>query len=747
MNGARLRIFACVLMSCVAPVSALAVGQGTPTFYDRHVFFDNSHSDRSLVSSGGWVIAPSKLDLVDNKVPVQLDHFVSPPNALRLSWTSAPGGDWQATIEVTRRYARPFKFEGEALTFWCYSEKEITAANSPRMYLQDVNENGTPAVTLVNGNERIPAGQWTQIKIPFAAIFDRPTKSTVDSKFDVSEILSITFLQGLDDGEAHTLYLDDFQIRDLDDEDKTPPPPPETVNVRAYERHIDVSWTASEADDLLAYRIYRSVDGKRFEPIGTQQRELTRFVDFTGEPPHEAVYRVTALDLAGNESAPSPTSKRARTRAFTDEELLTMVQEASFRYYWEAAHPKAGLAPEVLPGDPNLLALGGSGFGVMALIVAAERGFVSRKEIADRMLTIVRFLERADRFHGVWPHFLDGDTGRAIPFFGKYDNGGDLVETAFMIQGLLAARQYFNRNNAVEREIRDTITRLWREVEWSWYRQHPDSDVLYWHWSPDHGFHINHPLIGWNETKIVYLLAIASPTHPIPAELYHTGWAGTSERHVRYRQLWSRTTAGDHYVNGNTYYGIKLDVGVGNGSDLFFTHFSYMGFDPRGIRDRYTNYFANNRAIALINHAYCVENPRGFVGYGPDTWGLSAGINSGGGRPLPRDDNGTINVMASLASMPYTPKESLAALKHFYRDLGSKIWGIYGFHDGFNETQDWFEEVYMALNQAPIVVMIENHRSGLVWKHFMANPEIKPALDAIGFVPDGNARRTASEAR
>ena len=372
----------------------------------------------------------------------------------------------------------------------------------------------------------------------------------------------------------------------------------------------------------------------------------------------------------------------------------------------------------------------------MAMLVAAERGFRPREAVARRVLKIVRFLARADRFHGVWPHFLNGDTGHVIPFFGKYDDGGDLVETAFMMQGLLAAREYFDRDNSIEREIRDTVMRLWREVEWDWYRKTPDSDILYWHWSPDHGFHISHPLVGWNETLIIYLLAIASPTHPVPAELYHTGWAGTSERNIRYRQNWSRTTAGDHYVNGNTYYGIKLDVGEGNGSDLFFTHFSFFGFDPRGIRDRYTNYARNNRAIALISHAYCVENPRGYKGYGEDTWGLSAGVNTGGGRPLPRDDNGTINVMASLASMPWTPQESMAALKHYYRDLGPKVWGIYGFHDGFNETQDWFEEVYMALNQAPITVMIENYRTGLVWKHFMANPEIRPALDAIGFRKD-----------
>jgi hypothetical protein len=738
MNRLPSKLLALVLLGLASPAALLAAGKGNPSFYDRHVIFDNSQSEGGHGSSSGWRIAPSALELIDGTVPIETKHFVSPPNALRLTWTSAPGGAWEANIEITRRYARPFRFEGEALTFWCFPDTEMTAANSPRVYLTDVNENETVPVTLVSGSERIPAGRWTQVKLPFATIFGGSVKST-DDRFDVRETLGVTFQQGLDDNGRHTLYIDDVQIRDIGSDDTTAPLAPGAVTVRGYERHFDVSWAPTAADDLLAYRVYRSWDGKKYEPIGTQQGSHARFADFVGAPPRKAFYRVTALDLAGNESAPSPASTGASTRAFTDDELLTMVQEASFRYYWEAGHPVAGLAPEVLPGDSNLLALGGSGFGVMAMLVAAERGFETRDAVAGRILKIVRFLERADRFHGAWPHFLDGNTGKAVPFFGKYDNGGDLVETAFMIQGLLAARRYFDRDTEVEREIRDTATRLWREVEWNWYRQTPDSDVLYWHWSPDHGFHINHPLIGWNETMIVYLLAIASPTHPVPAQLYHTGWAGTSERHVRYRQNWSRTTAGNRYINGGTWYGIKLDVGVGNGSDLFFTHFSFFGFDPRGIRDRYTNYFRNNRAIALINRAYAIENPRGFVGYGADAWGLSAGINTGGGRPLPRDDNGTINVMASLASTPYTPEESLAALKHYYRDLGAKVWGVHGFHDGFNQTQNWYDEVYMALNQAPITVMIENHRTGLLWKLFMANPEIQPALDAVGFVKDETA--------
>lgn len=302
------------------------------------------------------------------------------------------------------------------------------------------------------------------------------------------------------------------------------------------------------------------------------------------------------------------------------------------------------------------------------------------------------------------------------------------------MQGLLAARRYFTGTNAAEKEIVESVTSFWRSVEWDWYRKSADSDCLYWHWSPKHAFHISHPLVGWNETMIVYLRAIASPTHGVPASMYHTGWAGQSPLAMQYRRNWTRTTDGDHYVNGKSYDGVRLDVGIP--AELFFTHFSFMGFDPRGRRDRYANYFENNRAIARIHHAYVIANPRGHKGYGDDTWGRSAGVNAGSGRPTPDGDNGTITSHAALASFPYTPDESMKALKHFYRDLGDRLWGIYGFRDGFNLTENWFEDVYMGLNQAPTVVMIENHRTGLLWKLFMSNPEIEPALKAIGFKRD-----------
>lgn len=729
------RLVPAVLLSCWSAGTSMADEADN---YNQHVVFENSAADGGHFHSAATVISPSELEVAGGKVPVDAGRFVSPPNALRLKWKSAPGGDWRVTVKVATRYGRQFEFAGDTLSLWCYCDDELALDAAPRIGLQDTKGNAVPDIPLLALHGRLPAGRWVELRLPLAR-FAGPFLGTDDFHFDIRHLASVTLVQGLDDNQPHTLHVDDIRIVESDSADDDQPAEPQGLTAVGQDRHVDLTWQPGSESDLLSYRIDRSWDGEVFVPIGTRPSWSNRYVDFIGEAGKRAHYRIRAVDVHQNES-PASAVATAETRAFNDEQLLDMVQEGCFRYYWEMANPNSGMAVEILPGDENLVAVGASGFGIMAMLVAAEREFITREECLARLLQIVRFLERADRFHGVWPHFLDGRTGRVNTYFGKYDNGGDLVETAFLIQGLLAARQYFNRDTHDEREIRERVTALWRAVEWDWHRKTPDSEFLYWHWSPDHAWHISHPLVGWNETLIVYLLAIASPTHGVPASLYHTGWAGQSDMAVQYRRNWSRTTQGDHFVNGNEYYGVKLDVGSGNGGELFFTQFSFLCFDPRAKRDAYTNYFTNNRAIALIHRAYSIENPRGHIGYGPDCWGRSAGINSGGGRPLPRDDNGTICTSAALGSFPYTPNESLAALKHFYRRLGSRIWGAYGFHDGFNQTENWFDEVYMGLNQAQIVVGIENQRTGLVWQNFMANPEIEPALKAIGFQSDAGEK-------
>jgi hypothetical protein len=707
------------------------------TFHDSHVIFENSAADNAYYRSQAYALAPSELDQVDGKCPVSAEQFTSPGNALRLKWKSIRGADWQVTIQMPLRIGPDLETVGDTVSLWCYAPEGLRAEHSPILRIYSADGSTLPDSPLLTAGNDIPAKQWVRLDFPLPN-FAGTYKLTSDSGFDPKRIDRIALCQRLDDDETHELFIDDIRIVDSENRGravKNPgPATPTNLTVTGKDRHCDLAWQPVQSDNLLSYRIYRSVDGKDFVPIATRPGDSTRAVDFVG-PETKASYKVSAVDIDNNES-PLSEPATGETRNFNDDELLDMVQRACFEYYWTGAHPNAGMGLEVTPGDRDLVALGGSGFGISSLVVATERGFITREQAVERLLKIVRFLDKADRFHGVWPHFLDGRTGKVWPLFGKYDNGGDLVETAFLIQGLLTARQYFSADTPEERELRDTITRMWREVEWDWHRKTPDAEVLLWHWSPDHEWHISHPLVGWNETMIVYLLGIMSPTHPIPASMYHTGWAGQSEMAVDYRQGWSRTTDGDHYTNGNSYYGHKLDVGCGTGGDLFFAQFSFLGFDPRGIKDRYTNYFNNNRQLALVNRGYCIDNPRDRKGHGPDCWGLSAGINSGGGKPQPRDDSGTICISAALGVMPYTPDESMAVLKHLYRDLGQKCWDVYGFHDGVNQTTDWYDEFYMALNQAQIVVGIENHRTGLCWKHFMSNPEVKPMLDAIGFVQD-----------
>jgi hypothetical protein len=412
-----------------------------------------------------------------------------------------------------------------------------------------------------------------------------------------------------------------------------------------------------------------------------------------------------------------------RLRAPDDAQLLDAVQRQTLRYFWDFAHPASGLARERsnVAYDYGLetVTSGGSGFGVMAIIVGVERGWIPRAEAAKRLLHAVRFLAKASAYHGVFPHFLNGETGRTIPFSRK-DDGGDLVETSFLIAGLLTARQYFDGAGGEERELRDRINTLWSEVEWDWHTQGGapgGGDVLYWHWSPNNGWAMNHEIRGWNECLITYVLAASSPRYPISPEVYHRGWARDGA--IR---------------NGKRYFDIELPLGPELGGPMFFAHYSFMGLDPRGLKDRYADYWQQNVAHTHINRAHCLANPKHCKGYGEACWGLTACDNyEGYNAHAPDNDLGVIAPTAALASMPYAPEHSLQALRHFYGTLGGKLWSEYGFRDSFSEGRNWVADSHLAIDQGPIVVMIENHRSGLLWKLFMSCPEVQGGLKKLGF--------------
>jgi hypothetical protein len=408
-----------------------------------------------------------------------------------------------------------------------------------------------------------------------------------------------------------------------------------------------------------------------------------------------------------------------RPRNLSDSALLDIVQKQTFRYFWDFAHPVSGLARErsnvAYDYGDEVVTSGGTGFGVMAIIVAAERGWITRDTAAKRLLKMVKFLWNADSYHGVYPHWLNGATGKTIRFSRK-DDGGDLVETAFLMQGLLCVRQYFNQDNPTERALRDRINWIWGEIEWDWYTKGGE-EVLYWHWSPNNGWAMNFPLRGYNETLITYVLAASADRYQVPAAVYHRGWAQSN-----------------FFKNGKSFYGHVLPLGFDYGGPLFFSHYSYLGLDPRGLKDQYGDYWEQNRNHTLVNRAYCIENPKKHKGYGERSWGLTASDSwVGYAAHSPAEDLGVITPTAALSAFPYTPEYSMQALKYFYNDMGDKLWSEYGFIDAFSESKNWYANSHLAIDQGPIIVMIENYRSGLLWRLFMSCPEIQKGLTKLGF--------------
>ena len=399
----------------------------------------------------------------------------------------------------------------------------------------------------------------------------------------------------------------------------------------------------------------------------------------------------------------------------SDDQLLTLVQKQTFKYFWDFGHPISGLARERnTSGD--VVTTGGSGFGVMAIVVGINRQFITRADGLARIQKIVAFLKNtAQTFHGAFPHWMNGATGVVVPF-STQDDGADIVETSYMMEGLLTARQYFNGAGPDETQLRADINTIYNRVEWDWFTQ--GQNQLTWHWSPNYEFALNVRIEGWDEALITYVMAACSPTHPIAKSVYTHGWADDG-----------------NIKNGNSYFGVKLPLGPAEGGPLFFEHYSFLGINPNGLSDTYADYQVQTKNHSMINYDYCVANPANNIGYSADCWGLTASdVENSYNASSPTNDIGTIAPTAAISSMPYTPTQSMQALRFFYYKLGDKLWGPYGFYDSFDLNNGWYATSNLAIDEGPIIDMIENYRSGLLWSLFMSCPEVKTGMKNLGFI-------------
>ncbi len=695
--------------------------------YD-YVFFENSLMKHAYFYSQADYTSPAWIKNVNRQLPVCESEAFTPGNSIELTFISSAGGSWKSEIQYCPVRGNDFFRKPSHLALHVKFDDKINLSVLPEIAFRNADSTYTRYVRLGAYLQNPVPAKWHSISIPLS---DFGIEAVDDAM--IKHMAAVVFRSAASDGQKHTLYIDDLELLPAKLPASERLVPPSQCEAKAYERHIDIKWNGQNTEALKYFKIYRSFDGVHYEPVAVRRPWFGRYADYVAEVGKKAFYKVTAVDYKLRESDFSEVVS-ATTYPMSEEQLLDMVQEANFRYYWEGAEPESGLAYENIPGRSEMIATGASGFGMMALIVGIDRGYITREQGVERFLRITSFLQKADKYHGAVSHFINGTTGKTVAFFGPKDNGGDLVETSFLFQGLLTARQYFNRDNVSEKQIRNRIDDLWKNVEWNWYKQFKESPYLYWHWSPDQAWIINHRLIGWNETMITYLLAIMAPKYGVSADMYYSGWASQEAFAQQYRAAWSQVEDGKMYTNGNTYFGENLKVGVSNGGPLFFIHYSFLGLNPHDFTDKYTNYFENNQKMARINLRYCMENQGKYVGYGEDCWGLTASDftwNYQAQEPMPHRDNGTIAPTGALASFPYTPDASMKALKNYYRNYGEFLWGEYGFRDAFNLTVNWVSPLYMGLNQAPITVMIENYRSGLLWNLFMSHSDVQNGIEKL----------------
>jgi hypothetical protein len=671
------------------------------TFYDQGIVNVNSLGESTFGHTH-----PPNAPQYNDKMPCSTTAYKG-ATALKFNYTSAENGNWRATIY--RNDWSTADISGlDSLSFYLFAENEFPAAALPLIGFRGVNKNGSGDVNsqlfpLENYNENIPANEWTKVKFPLSVLFN----DSESNNLDFNQVKGIIFNQSESNGTSRLIFIDEISaFKSLSEI-----PAVENFVATGYDSHAELNWDFPLED--LAYRIYASFDGGQNFELRAQTSE-NYYLDFVPKQARnsEVFYRVVST-FQGNESEPAEAS--AQIRDFSDDELLDMVQRYTFRYFWEGAHQATGMALERSNGNGRTAASGATGMGLMAMIVAHEREYKPQEEIKNRILKILEFLENCERHQGAWSHWYNADTYETQPFT-EDDDGGDIVETSFVAQGLIALKNYFGGTDAKSIQIRETANRLWRGIDWDWYRN--GQNVLFWHWSPNFNFQKNMKVTGWNECLVTYVMAASSPTHSISKVVYDQGWAGNGAM-----------------VNPRTFYGHEIRLSPDWGGPLFWIHYSHLGINPRGLSDKYADYWQEHVNTAKIHHAYAVENPEGHTNYSEKNWGLTASDDPDGytaHQPV-HNDNGTISPTAALASMPYTPEESKKALKYFYRERGGDLFGIYGPYDAFNDERDWVQEAYIGIDQGPIVVMIENHRTGLLWNTVMQDADVQAGLDKLGF--------------
>ncbi|MFZ0826546.1 MAG: glucoamylase family protein [Verrucomicrobiia bacterium] len=521
---------------------------------------------------------------------------------------------------------------------------------------------------------------------------------------------------GINGGSA---YLDDAVLDQVSGPTNSSTPPTGLV-ILSGDKSVILHWDPDAEINLSGYNVYRSLSGGG--PFVLQNTGLLTspgFCDLNVTNGQTYFYRVTAVTTAAQESLPSTTLSAVPNPFASDDAFLDYVQQANFDYFWYAANPANGLVPD-RTATGSACSIAAEGFGLTAIGIGIDHGWISRTQGAARVLTTLNTFLNGPQgagasgtigYNGWFYHFLDMNTALRAP-----NSELSSIDTTLLLAGILYAKQYFNGPNSDETSIRTMADTIFNRVDWNWMAQ--GTSAVSMGWFPSGSF-IGNNWIGYNEGMILYILGLGIATNPLPAAAW-TYWTSG--------YTWA-TNYGQAYIPF---------------PPLFGYQYSHCWIDFRHIADAYMNsqnstYCENSRRATLAQRQYCIANPSGQTGYGSNVWGLTAcddpyvGYEAHGAPPAQNDD-GTIAPTAPGGAMAFTPEYSLPNLEYLYNQYRTNLWTANGFRDAFNLGVPWFDTDELGIDQGPIVIMIENYRTQRPWRLFMQNAEVQRGLQRAGFV-------------
>jgi len=689
------------------------------------VLFENSIVSGNYMNSRVYHDDRSWVENVTGRLPVSDSIFFTPGNSLSLKYTSAENGSWETQVTFSETATRYAPDKADVLTFKLYVVSDMLSEMLPRLALRH-NDTVSRVLELADYIDDFRTNMWLDVRVPVNA-FGVPNEGAIDG---------IQLSQGQTDTNTHWLYLDQIEFVSANPPRVKLSSPAVLASATGFDQHVDLTWQLPLTPSIRYIKIYRSEDNEHFEPIAIRPIFVQKYTDFVPYPEKTYFYKIAWVDYDYLES-PFSEVIEATTHTASDSELLDFIQAAHFNYFLERTEINSGMHAIHFGVDDATVSVMETGLSVLSYIVGVERGFISRKAAIGRLRRIVDFLSKVERYHGAFPGKIDGRTGSGVFTIDSVPEG-DLEATSFLMQGLLVAEQYLGADSGRVGALTAEIDTLWRGVEWDKFVVAGQENILLDRWSPVSGFRGARPMGGFGKDFISYILALASPEHALPPGAYGGGLG--IPRELIDSTYAMELTANDSFAvdvgNGGyrvlpdyrefsytadtTIYGLPITVGSVD-TTLLEAYVPFFAFDPRGKRDTFTNYFTNN--VNLTNAIRRRDNERGYGGFSTTIWGANViGADSSG-------NVYAINPAVPTASYAYSPRAALQSIRALYEGYGNMLFTEYGFRKWVAPERNAVAEGYDALNQAAVVVMIENGRSGLIWDLFASCPAIKKVIE------------------